>query len=148
MAAVKSTLGFSGQPSSWPSYLFVDLMTMDYGSASSGVCVVQNGMCDMGQSAIQAAYNLHDRWGVPYANIELTPMIGGNDATTEHFTLSDADTVAAFAISDGLAAVHFWSYDRDVDCVSSSASPTCNSMGAAYAGAHGYLKRFLAAGLH
>ncbi len=80
LAAVQSTFGFNGSASSWPSYLTVDLMTMDYGSPSDGVCVVSGGACQMGQSALQAAYNLHDHWGVPFANIELTPMIGGNDA--------------------------------------------------------------------
>ena len=80
MASVQSVLGFSGA-STWPSYLTVDLMTMDYGSPSQGVCVVAGGECQMGQSALQAAYNLHDHWLVPYANIELTPMIGQNDAS-------------------------------------------------------------------
>jgi hypothetical protein len=147
MAAVKSTLGFDGSPGTWPSYLTVDLMTMDYGSASAGVCVVSGGSCQMGQSAIQAAYNLHDVWGVPYSAIELTPMLGGNDVSSEHFTLGDADTIASFAKSQGLAGIHYWSYDRDVDCAQGSASATCNSMGNGYAGPHGYLERFLANGL-
>ena len=142
ISAVKSTFG-----SSWPSYVTVDLMVMDFGSPSSGVCVVSGGSCQMGQSALQAAYNLHDRWGVPYGNIELTPMIGQNDASSEQFTLADADTVAHFAISQGLAGVHYWSYDRDVDCGAGSASATCNSMGNGYAGPHGFLKRFLGDGL-
>jgi chitinase len=144
--AVKSTLGFSG-PSSWPSYVTVDLMTMDFGSASAGVCVVSSGSCDMGQSALQAAYNLHDHWGVPFANIELTPMIGQNDASSEQFTLENADTVAKFAIDNGLGGVHYWSYDRDTDSPAGSASPTGNSMGSGYAGARGFMKRFIAAGL-
>jgi hypothetical protein len=142
LAAVKSTFG-----STWPSFVTVDLMVMDFGSASDGVCVVSGGACQMGQSALQAAYNLHDHWGVPYSNIELTPMIGQNDNPAEQFTLADADTVAHFAISQGLAGVHYWSYDRDVDCAAGSASATCNSMGSGYAGAHGYLKRFLGDGL-
>ena len=142
LAAVRSTFG-----SAWPSYLTVDLMTMDFGSASSGVCVVSGGQCEMGQSAIQAAYNLHDRAGVPYSNIELTPMLGQNDNPAEQFTLADADTVAHFAIAQSLAGVHYWSYDRDVDCGAGSASATCNSMGGGYAGPHGYLKRFLGDGL-
>ncbi len=145
MAAVKSALGFNGSASTWPSYVTVNLMTMDFGSASAGVCVVSGGACQMGQSSVQAAYNLHDKWGVPYANIELTPMIGGNDVSAEVFTLSDADTVARFASAQGLAGVHYWSYDRDIDCPPGSASPTCNSMGGA--GAHGFLKRFLGDGL-
>jgi chitinase len=109
------------------------------------VCVVSGGICQMGQSALQAAYNVHDKWGVPFSGLELTPMIGGNDTQGETFTLADADAVASFALSKGLAGVHYWSYDRDVDCPPGAASPTCNSMGGA--GAHGFLKRFLAAGL-
>jgi hypothetical protein len=148
MASVKNVLGFNGSGSSWPSFVTVNLMTMDYGSASAGICVVSGSTCQMGQSAIQAAFNLHDKWGVPYANIELTPMIGGNDASDEHFTLDDADAVAKFAISQGLAGVHYWSYDRDVDCAVGSASATCNTMGNGFAGPRGYLKRFLGDGLH
>ena len=145
--AVKSTLGFDGTAATWPAYLTVDLMTMDYGSPSQGVCVVSGGTCDMGQSALQAAYNLHDVWGVPYSAIELTPMIGQNDAASEQFKLADADTITTFAIANGLAGIHYWSYDRDTDCGAGSASPTCNSMGSGYSGAHGFLKRFLAGGL-
>jgi chitinase len=146
MAAIQGTFGFNGSASSWPSYVTVNLMTMDYGSPSAGVCVVSGGACEMGQSALQAAYNLHDKWGVPFANIELTPMIGGNDAAGETFTLADADTVAQFALAKGLAGVHYWSYDRDVDCAPGSASATCNSLGTA--GSYGFLKRFLGDGLH
>jgi hypothetical protein len=138
--AAKSAFG------SWPSYVTVNLMTMDYGSPSSGVCVVSSGLCQMGQSAIQAAYNLRDKWSIPFSAIELTPMIGGNDVQSEQFTLGDADTIAKFAIDNGLAGIHYWSYDRDTDCPAGSASPTCNSLGGA--GAHGFLKRFLANGLH
>jgi hypothetical protein len=145
LQAVKSALGWNGSASSWPSYLTVNLMTMDYGSPGSGVCVVSGGRCQMGQSALQAAYNLHDHWGVPWANIELTPMIGGNDAQDEVFGLADADTVAHFALTNGLAGVHYWSYDRDTDCPAGSASSTCNSLGTA--GSYGFLQRFLAAGL-
>jgi chitinase len=146
LAAIKSVLGFTGSASTWPSYLTINLMTMDYGSPSAGICVVSGGLCDMGQSAIQAAYNLHDKFGVPYGNIEITPMIGGNDVQSEHFTLGDVDTVASFAIAHGLAGYHYWSYDRDVDCPPGSASPTCNSLGGA--GAHGFLRRALADGMH
>lgn len=118
----------------------IDLMTMDYGSASAGNCVVANGTCQMGQSAIQAAMNLHDHWGVPYSQIELTPMIGGNDVVGETFTPADADTVAQFVKQNGLAGVHFWSFDRDVDCPPGAASSTCNSIGGV--GTLGYTNRF------
>jgi chitinase len=151
MAAVQRQIGFTGAASTWPPYLTMNLMAMDYGSPSAGNCVVSGSQCQMGQSALQAAYNLHDHWGVPYANIELTPMIGGNDSSSrdvENFTIGDAATVATFAISQGLAGVHYWAYDRDVDCgVDLVASPTCNTMGSGYAGTYGYLKTFLANGL-
>jgi len=147
LQTVQTILGVSpSMPSSWPSYLTVNLMTMDYGAASSGVCVVAGGVCQMGQSAIQAAYNLRDRWGVPLSAIELTPMIGGNDDSSEHFTLADVDTISAFAAAHGLAGSHYWSYDRDVDCAPGPASSTCNSLGGA--GAYGFLTRFIASAPH
>jgi chitinase len=147
LQSVQAILGVSSSmPSSWPSYLTVNLMTMDYGGASSGVCVVASGACQMGQSALQAAYNLRDRRGVPLSAIELTPMIGGNDDSSEHFTLADVDTLAAFAGAHGLAGLHYWSYDRDVDCAPGPASSTCNSLGGA--GAYGFLARFIASAPH
>ena len=118
----------------------IDLMTMDYGSAGPGNCVVANGACEMGQSAIQAAMNLHDHWAVPYSQIELTPMIGGNDVAGETFTPADADAVSTFVEQYGLVGVHFWSLDRDVDCPPGSASSTCNSIGGV--GTLGYTTRF------
>ncbi|KWB46200.1 glycosyl hydrolase [Burkholderia ubonensis] len=118
----------------------INLMTMDYGSAGPGNCVVANGTCQMGQSAIQAAMNLHDHWGVPYSQMELTPMIGGNDVAGETFTPADADTTAAFVKQNGLVGVHFWSFDRDVDCPPGAASSTCNSIGGV--GTLGYTNRF------
>ena len=141
--AVKNALGFTGDAATWPPYVTVNLMTMDYGSAGADRCVVSEGSCQMGQSALQAAFDLHDRWGVPYANIELTPMIGGNDVMGEKFTLADVDVIAAFARSHHLAGIHYWSYDRDTDCAEGATSPTCNSMGMDYAGPAGYLARFL-----
>lgn len=113
---------------------------MDYGSATSTNCVVVDGKCQMGQSATKAAQNLHNQYSIPYSQIELTPMIGGNDTPDETFTLEDADTVSSFATSNGLAAVHHWSFDRDNDCTQSYASPTFNSYG--QAGTLGFTQRF------
>ena len=121
----------------------INLMTMDYGSAIPGNCVVgSSGSCDMGQSAVQAAINLHGYYGVPYSQIELTPMIGGNDTQDEVFTTADVATVSAFATQNGLAGVHFWSFDRDNDCAPGYASPTCNSYG--QAGTLGFTNQFIA----
>jgi chitinase len=146
LMAVKSKLRFDGTEKTWPSYVTVNLMVMDYGAPSKNVCVVSGGLCDMGQSAIQAAYNLHDHWGVPFSNIELTPMIGGNDVQDEHFSLEDTDQMVAFALERKLAGVHYWSYDRDVDCPKGPASPICNSLGGI--GPHGFLTRFITNGMN
>ena len=126
-----------------PSFVTINLMTMDYGAPSPFVCVVEGGTCDMGQSAIQAALNLNANHGIPFANIELTPMIGGNDVQSNVFHPADVNTMASFVNSNGLAGVHWWSYDRDVDCPPGPASPVCNSLGGV--GPHGFLQRFQSA---
>ncbi|MBW8760433.1 MAG: glycosyl hydrolase [Burkholderiales bacterium] len=102
----------------------VNLMAMDYGSAIASNCTLNaSGKCDMGKSAIQSAVNLHNYWGVPYSQIEITPMIGGNDATA--------------------SGIHFWSLDRDKDCAPGYASATCNSYGSA--GNWGFTNAFIGA---
>jgi hypothetical protein len=122
----------------------VNLMTMDFGSAGPGICVVSGGQCQMGQSAIQAVVNLEHTYGIPASHIEITPMIGLNDNPTETFTLADVDTITNYAKANGLAGLHFWSLDRDTPCPggsSGSASATCNSVSGVPALA--YSKRFL-----
>jgi chitodextrinase len=122
---------------------FINLMAMDYGSTTAGNCTIgADGKCDMGASANQAATSLHNQMGVPYSQIELTPMVGGNDTQDETFTLADVDTVMAFAKKQGLGGVHYWSLDRDTDSPPGYASPIANSYGKA--GTLGFLKRFLA----
>jgi chitinase len=106
----------------------INLMTMDYGSASSSVCVVVSGSCEMAQSAIQAVKNLEHTYGIPASKIAVTPMIGMNDTSSETFTIADVDTLTAYAAGNGLAGLHFWSLDRDTPCADTYASPTCNSV--------------------
>jgi hypothetical protein len=106
----------------------INLMTMDYGSASSSVCVVVSGSCEMAQSAIQAVKNLEHTYGIPASKIAVTPMIGMNDTTSETFTAADVDTLTSYVVGNGLAGLHFWSLDRDTPCTDTYASPTCNSI--------------------
>ncbi|MHA6203040.1 carbohydrate-binding protein [Dyella soli] len=107
----------------------INLMTMDYGSsATSYLCVVSGSSCDMGQSAIQAVKNLEHTYGISPNKIEITPMIGMNDASSENFTIANADAITTYAVANGLAGIHFWSLDRDTPCNQSYASPTCNSV--------------------
>jgi len=89
---------------------------MDYGEAIPRNCVVSAGVCDMGRSAIQAARNVHVRYGLPMSRIELTPMIGVNDVVSNVFTLDDARLLAEFVRDCGLGGLHFGSLDRDAPC--------------------------------
>ncbi|MGA3129175.1 MAG: choice-of-anchor D domain-containing protein [Terracidiphilus sp.] len=102
---------------------YVDLMAFDYGSVSSGNCVVSGSVCDMAQSAIAAAESLHSNFGIPYSHIELCLMIGQADAgASETLSLADVDTVVAWAKSVDLAGLHYWSFDRDQPSASSSST--------------------------
>ena len=111
------------------NHYVINLMTMDYSTgASSSVCVVSGGSCQMAQSAIQAVKNLEHTYGIPANKIAVTPMIGMNDATSETFTIADVNTLSSYVVSNGLAGLHYWSLDRDTPCSSSYASPTCDSV--------------------
>lgn len=94
---------------------YINLMTMDYGSANPTVCTVVNGVCDMYTSAVAAVESLHSFYNIPYSQIEVTPMIGTNDVAAEVFTEQNARDLAMYATRVGLAAIHFWSVDRDKD---------------------------------
>jgi len=122
--------------------VLINLMTMDYGSTTSTNCAIgSNGRCDMGASAVAASESIHNYWNVPYSSIEVTPMIGGNDAIDEIFTIADVATLSSYAKSKGLGGVHTWSLDRDKDCPTGYASPTCNTYG--QAGTLGFTKAFV-----
>jgi len=111
----------------------INLMVMDYGPPQPSNCVVADGVCDMGRSAIQAAENLNAVHGVAFSQIELTPMIGINDLPLNDLRLEDARVIARYATSKGLAGVRFWSLDRDQPCPRppAGASPLCSGLEAA-----------------
>jgi chitinase len=113
----------------------INLMVMDYGSAIPSNCVVMNGRCDMGHSAIQAAENFLATFNgtggndlVLPSHLELTPMIGLNDTVDEVFTINDAIVVAQYAKNRGLGGLHYWSFDRDISCSYTYPSPTCSGV--------------------
>lgn len=103
----------------------VNLMAMDYGSATAANAVVDKttGRTDMGASAIQAARNVHEKYGIPYSKLELTAMIGVNDVTEEVTSVEDFDWIAAFVKTQGLAGLHHWSVDRDTPSTEGVVSP-------------------------
>ena len=108
-----------------------NLMVMDYGPGAPDTCVVNKaGVCDMGRSAIQAARNVHAKYGIAYDQIELTPMIGVNDVVSNVFTPIDARMLAAAVRKMGMGGLHFWSLDRDQPCKEkvAGASATCSGM--------------------
>lgn len=117
----------------------INLMVMDYGPAANDVCVVRNGRCDMAASALQAARNVHEKYGVPYAQIELTPMIGVNDVVENVFTVADAAAVAKGVRELGLAGLHWWSADRDMPCAKpvQGADAECHTLPGVAAGSFG-----------
>ncbi len=116
----------------------LNLMVMNYGSAQPTFCVPDGEHCDMGRSAMQAAENVHHRYGIPYRQIELTAMLGENDVASNLFTLRGADMLARFAQERGLGGLHYWSLDRDAPCPAGSprVSARCSGVDAA-AGAFG-----------
>ncbi len=124
----------------------LNLMVMDYGPATADACVVRQAggkaRCDMGASALQAARNVHEKYGVPYGQIELTAMIGVNDVVDNVFTPRDAATMARGARRLKLAGLHYWSLDRDTPCRKpvTGADATCSTMPGVPAGA--YLRAF------
>lgn len=120
----------------------VNLMTMDFGRATAANCVLSGSTCEMGKSSIQAVTNLEHTYGIAPSKIEVTPMIGVNDASDEVFTLADVDTLSAYAKANGLAGIHYWSLDRDTPCSSTTAMSTCSSVPSAPALA--WTDRFIA----
>ncbi|MDR3478805.1 MAG: chitinase [Gammaproteobacteria bacterium] len=105
----------------------VNIMAMDYGPSYNG---------DMGQYAIVAATNLFDFLKSLYPQktndriwhmIEVTPMIGVNDVSTEQFTLQNVDTLSQFAKQKGLKSLSFWSLSRDFPCADKWTNTNCSS---------------------
>lgn len=100
------------------------------GKPSADVCTLNNaGGCDMGLSAINAIKSLNIFFGISFANIGVTPMIGRNDFETSIFSMADLDVLTKYVLEVKLAGFHFWSLDRDNDCAAGPATPTCNNMG-------------------
>ena len=104
------------------SNYFVNLMVMNFGSATPDNCVVESARCDMAASAMQSVQNFSHRYGVPLARIEVTPMIGINDVTDNVFTLTDANLLTRFVQNQGLGGLHFWSINRDGPCLAELAA--------------------------
>lgn len=122
----------------------INLMVMNYGPADARWCVLAEAepkRCDMGRSALQAARNVHERYGLPYGRIALTAMPGENDVAGNVFTPDDAKRLQQGAMQMKLAGVHWWSLDRDRPCAAGSprVSPLCHGLADVPAGRFGSL---------
>ncbi len=110
----------------------VNLMVMDYGGLSNCQLNKAGNACDMALSASYAAKAVSAKYNIPLSHIELTPMIGDNDSQGETTSVDDLKAIAQFVKANNLAGLHYWSFDRDTPCHSTSnninASPICNNV--------------------
>jgi hypothetical protein len=91
----------------------VNFMTMDFGDSYGGMPLgpVVTGSLTDGHTQIMSLWSgisSQAAWG----KVGVIPMIGKND-DSEVFSLTDAQTVTQFALSNQLGLVSFWSIDRD-----------------------------------
>jgi hypothetical protein len=104
----------------------VNIMAMDYYQGSN----------NMGANAIAAAQHTLSQLktvfsGASYHMLGITPMIGRNDDAAEIFTEANAKSLVAFAHTNHVGRLAFWSIDRDQPCSggsSGSASPVCSGV--------------------
>jgi hypothetical protein len=100
----------------------VNIMAMDYGDGSA-----PNPGGKMGTYAIQAATNLFSQLKSVYAAahitktdaelwqmVGVTPLLGVNDVSDEIFDQTAATQLVAYATSQNLGMLGFWSLNRDV----------------------------------
>lgn len=127
--AMGQTILAAVRKSALRDYTF-NLMVMDYGPPAIGNCAMKGKVCDMGLSAFTAVRSVASKYGIPFSQIEVTPMIGLNDMPGNDFTLEDARRLAKDARELKLAGVHFWSIDRDMPCTEPTtvASSTCSTV--------------------
>ncbi len=119
----------------------VNLMTMDFGRATAANCVALGFDLRDGAVGDPGCPNLEHTYGIAPSKIEVTPMLGVNDASDEVFTLADVDTLTSYAKANGLAA-STCGRSTGHPCSSTTAMATCSSVPSAPALA--WTDRFLA----
>lgn len=100
----------------------VNVMTMDFGGAKNA----KTSMAKAAESAVSSAQRqlgvLYDRAKLHqsdpslWAKLGATPMIGQNDVKEEVFSIADAASFNAWAVSNGLGRMSMWSANRDKAC--------------------------------
>lgn len=100
----------------------VNVMTMNYGASRPD----SMSMAEANQEALRSTYQqldgAYERAGQKLQPAELwgkigaTPMVGTQDTTPDQFTISDAESLIAFAKVNGLGRLSLWSANRDGPC--------------------------------
>ncbi len=106
----------------------VNLMTMDYGDSFAGkplAPVAIGSLTDANAQLLKAVPGLTKAQA--WAMLGVIPMIGKND-DSEVFSLADAKTLAAFAETNALGLVSFWSIDRDQVCPKGGDFNSCSTV--------------------
>ncbi|MGJ4846563.1 chitinase [Leifsonia sp. Le1] len=108
----------------------VNAMTMDFGDAKKA----KQSMSDAAQDAVTATQRqlgiLYDRAKLHqsdpslWSKVGATPMIGQNDVEKEVFSLADAKSFNAWAVSTGVGRMSMWSANRDKTCGSNYVDTT------------------------
>ncbi|MGO8993752.1 MAG: hypothetical protein ACLQVI_10525 [Polyangiaceae bacterium] len=106
----------------------VNLMTMDYGDSYAGQPIAPVAIGSLTDAnaqllALVSGLTTAQVWRM----LGVIPMIGQND-DSEVFSLADATTLTAFAKTNGLGLVSFWSIDRDQVCPSGADYNSCSTV--------------------
>jgi len=107
----------------------INVMAMDYGWSDNQLG--RDAINAATATAAQLAALLPGKTAAQLrALIGVTPMIGYNDTPGEIFTLTDAQTLLSYALSNGLGMLSMWSETRDQQCATASswAQPTCSGV--------------------
>jgi chitinase len=123
----------------------VNIMVMDFGQS---LAPGQNMLNGSESAAIQTVRQLGILYkqagiylnnGTLWSKLGLTPMIGVNDDSNEIFSLADAKSLNAFALSNHVGRMSMWSANRDLTCGSnyvtlSIVSDSCSGINEGAAG--------------
>jgi chitinase len=100
----------------------VNAMTMDFGQgegAEKDMLGTIESALDATQVQVQSlwrAAGLPSSAGAAWGHVGVTPMLGVNDVTEQHFTTKDAEALAKFVDARGIPRVSAWSLNRDSQC--------------------------------
>jgi chitinase len=105
---------------------YVNVMTMDYGNGTNLATTPESSVDATAKQLQGLIKNLS--LDAAYHMVGITPMIGHND-DTEVFSLTNAQTLIAYAKQKKVGLVAFWSIQRDEQCAGATNLDLCNGSG-------------------